>query len=557
MDDTSAPEKGQIDEQALDTRQTLKYAEDLVLTYDALRASERRYRALWHIGKSLHQYVNMDDLISHIIQETREAMNALSVSVSMHDNETDEWIICRQNDVSGPISKQIKPRFPISNTIAERVLKSGEPVLFPDASGKSRHDKTTDKDIMGDAKSVIAVPLQIKEKIFGVLEVLNKKDEFFDEKDLFFVTTLAPIVAIALDNARMYGELDRSYKELQVTDRKKDSLIKYTQEENIRLRQAIEKRYRLDQIIGYSDQMLELFKLCEKVVDSDITVLVEGETGTGKELIARCIHHNSPRKAKLFVAQNCAGTPDTLLASELFGHKKGAFTGAISDKKGLFEIAHGGTVFLDEVGEMPPAMQVSLLRVLQEGEIKPLGADHAKKVDIRVISATNRSLEADVRAGRFRADLLYRLNVFTIELPPLRERIGDIPVLAKHFLEKHMEKSKKSIAGISPEAIRVLDAYGFPGNVRELENEIERALTMAESGDVIDPSHLSEKIHSQSALPYTSVEKGTLNEMTESLEKSVLSKAIKTHGGNKSKIAEVLGLSRNGLAKKLKRYGLH
>ena len=348
MADTLVPDKDRIDEQALDTRQTLKYAEDLVLTYDALRASERRYRALWHIGKSLHQYVNMDDLISHVIQETREAMNAVSVSVLMHDHETDEWIICRQDDVSGLINKQRKSRSSASKGMAERVLESGKPEMFPHAPGKPRHNQTTDKDIMGDAESVIAVPLHIKEKIFGVLEVSNKKDGFFDDKDLFFVTTLAPIVAMALDNARMYAELDRSYKELQVTDKKKDTLIKYTQEENIRLRQAIEKRYRLDQIIGYSDQMLEVFKLCEKVVDSDITVLVEGETGTGKELIARCIHHNSPRKEKLFVTQNCAGIPDTLLASELFGHRKGAFTGAISDKKGLFEEA--GDLLVDMGG---------------------------------------------------------------------------------------------------------------------------------------------------------------------------------------------------------------
>jgi Nif-specific regulatory protein len=556
MADTLAPDKELIDEQALDTRQTLKYAEDLVLTYDALRESERRYRALWHIGKSLHQYVNSNDLISHIILETREAMKAEIVSVVIYDEKAAEWIVYRPNGVSGPISKQITPRFPMSNTMAERVLETGEPEIFPDASERSRHDETGDEHTMKDAQSTIVVPLRIKEKIFGVLEVLNKKDGFFDDKDLFFVTTLAPIVAMALDNARMYAELDRSYKELQVTDKKKDSLIKYTQEENIRLRQAIEKRYRLDQIIGYSDQMIEVFKLCEKVVDSDITVLVEGETGTGKELIARCIHHNSPRKEKSFVTQNCAGIPDTLLASELFGHKKGAFTGAISDKKGLFEVAHGGTVFLDEVAEMPPAMQVSLLRVLQEGEIKPLGADNAKKVDVRVISATNRSLEADVRAGRFRADLLYRLNVFTIELPPLRERIGDIPILAKYFLEKHMEKTRKSITGMSPEAIRVLNAYGFPGNVRELENEIERAVAMADSGGLIETSHLSEKIHTQSALPYSMAGKGTLNEMVESLEKSVLSEAIKTHGGNKTRIAKALGLSRNGLTKKLKRYGL-
>jgi len=556
MTDSPTSDEGQRDERVLDTKQTLKYAEDLALTYDALRASERRYRALWNIGKSLHKYADMDDLISHTIRETREAMNAASVSVLMCDEKTDEWIVSSQDDVSGLVNKQRKPRLLKKNDMAERVLESGEPYVSPEASGKSR-EKMKDKDMMGGAVSIIAAPLRIKEKVIGVLEVLNEKNRFFDDKDFLFLTTLAPIVAMALDNARMYAELDSSYKALQVTDKKKDTLIKNTQNENMRLRRGIEKRYRFDQIIGYSDRMLEVFKLCEKVVDSDITVLVEGETGTGKELIARCIHHNSPRKGKLFVTQNCAGIPDTLLSSELFGHKKGAYTGAVSDKKGLFEIAHGGTVFLDEVAEMPAAMQVSLLRVLQEGEIKPLGADHTKKVDVRVISATNRTLATAVNAGTFRSDLLYRLNVFTIELPPLRERIGDIPVLAKHFLEKYIEKSKKNIAGISPEALRNLDTYSFPGNVRELENEIERAVAMVETGDPIKPSHLSEKICNRSTPAYTGTAgKETLGKMVESLEITVLSKALNTYKGNKTRIADALGLSRNGLMKKLKRYGL-
>ena len=261
---------------------------------------------------------------------------------------------------------------------------------------------------------MIAVPLPKKEKIIGVLEVLNKKRGAFGESDLNLLSTIAPIMAMALDNAKMYAELGSAYKELQITDKAKDSLIKHTQEENIRLRQAIEVRYRFDQIIGNSDCMLEVFRLCEKVMDTAITILIEGETGTGKELVARCVHFNSPRKEKPFVTQNCGGIPETLLTSELFGHKRGAFTGAFSDKKGLFEIAHGGTIFLDEVAEMSPSMQTSLLRVLQEGEIKPLGADYFKKVDVRVISATNKNLEDYVRDGKFREDLFYRLNVLTV-----------------------------------------------------------------------------------------------------------------------------------------------
>ncbi|NIQ89924.1 MAG: sigma-54 factor interaction domain-containing protein, partial [Desulfobacterales bacterium] len=198
---------------------------------------------------------------------------------------------------------------------------------------------------------------------------------------------------MALDNARMCTELNSAYRELQLINKDKDEVIKKTKSEVAYLRREVERYYRFDKVIGNSERMLEVFRLCERIIDSDITVLIEGETGTGKELIARTIHFNGPRKKMPFVSQNCGGIPDTLLASELFGHKRGSFTGAIKDKKGLFEIAHGGTVFLDEVAEMSPAMQTSLLRVLQEGEIKPLGSDRSKKVDVRVISATNKHLE--------------------------------------------------------------------------------------------------------------------------------------------------------------------
>lgn len=303
--------------------------------------------------------------------------------------------------------------------------------------------------------------------------------------------------------------------------------------------------------------MFEVFRLCERVIDSDITVLIEGETGTGKEIIARAIHFNGPRKNEPFVTQNCGGIPDTLLASELFGHKKGAYTGAFRDKKGLFEVAHGGTVLLDEVGEMSPAMQTSLLRVLQEGEIKPLGSERNKKVDVRLISATNKNLEEKVREDSFREDLFYRLSVFTIKLPPLRERAGDMPVLANHFVRKFSKKSKRSIKGVSKEALECLITYPFPGNVRELENEIERAMAMTADGNLIKASNLSDKIRSRSVTESPGVKlQGSLKEMVEELEKSVLIRTLEKHGGNKTKVAKELGLSRNGLMKKMKRYHL-
>jgi Nif-specific regulatory protein len=404
---------------------------------------------------------------------------------------------------------------------------------------------------------MIAVPLQKKEKIIGVLEVLNKKNGVFDKSDLDLISTITPIMAMALDNARIYAKLEKAYQELQIKDKAKDSLIKNAEMQNIRLRKAIEKRYQFDQIIGNSDCMLDVYRLCEKVMDSDITILIEGETGTGKEVVARCIHFNSPRKDKPFVTQNCGGIPETLLTSELFGHKRGAFTGAFADKRGLFEIAHGGTIFLDEVAEMSPSMQTSLLRVLQEGEIKPLGANEFKKLDVRVISATHQDLEDRVKKGTFREDLFYRLYVFPIKLPPLRERGGDIPVLTRYFIDMFNKKYKRAVKGIDINAMTHLERYPFPGNVRELENEIGRAVAMAEDGKLIEPSHLSDKIAMNPKTAPAPVNiQGGLKEMVETLEKAVLSQMLETHHANKTRVAKALGLSRYGLIKKIQRYGL-
>ena len=512
---------------------------------------------LLNVSQSLYQHMDIDNLIVHIVGLIKRLLNAEAVSVILHDAYEDEFIFRWLEDERLGDAPNLKEfRFPTNQGIAGSVFSSGEPELILDIDKDPRHFKKIDDETECRTQSMIAVPLQKKEKTIGVLEALNKKSGTFNDKDLSLLSTIAPIMALALDNARMYGDLDEAYKDLQITDREKDSLLKQAQEENLRLRQAIEKRYRIDQIIGNSDAMLEVFKLCEKIIDSDITVLIEGETGTGKELIARSFHHNSPRKDKPFVSQNCGGIPDTLLASELFGHKRGAFTGAVSDKKGLFEVAHGGTIFLDEVAEMSPSMQTSLLRVLQEGEIKSLGSDYSKKVDVRIISATNKDLEAAVKEGDFRDDLYYRLNVFTVKLPPLRERTGDIPILVNHFIRKYNEKYKKSITGINREVLRLLEEYPFSGNVRELENEIERAIAMAENGKPIRLPHLTDKIrnHFDSDRPKPETQ-GTLKQMVESLEKDHLKLMLEKHQGNKSRTAKALGLSRYGLSKKLQRYG--
>ena len=514
-------------------------------------------RALLEISQSLLHSINLDELLLYIISKVKELMHAEGAAVILLDEAQSEFFFCSAESASEKCAVKLKEiRFPATQGIAGRVLESGKPEFIPDVACDPRHYRQVDEFTGFQTRSMIAVPLRSKEKSVGVLEVCNKKEGMFDSRDVDFLMTIAGTIAMALDNARTHDELERAYRELQLIDKVKDQLIECTTEENARLRREVEGRYRFDQIQGNSPKMLELFRLCEKVIGTDISVLIEGETGTGKELIARCIHYNGPRQAKPFVSQNCGGIPDSLLASELFGHKRGAFTGALSDKRGLFEVAHGGAIFLDEVTEMSPAMQVSLLRALQEGEIKPLGADQSKKVDVRVISATNRSLEEDVKKGSFREDLFYRLNVFSIRVPPLRERVGDIPILVHHFIKKFNQKNHKAIRGLSREAMDGLAAYPFPGNVRELENEIERAMAMADDGKTIELWNLSERIRSKSTChPHLSKMQGTLKEMVEGMEKALLLQMIEEHQGNKTKIANHLGLSRFGLIKKMRRYG--
>ena len=524
-----------------------------------IRGSEsEKLKILLDVSQSLYQYMNVDDLILHIIQRIRELINVEGVSVLLHDPSRDELVFSWASDDPSEVAAKLKEiRFPADRGIAGRVFQSGRPELVADVANEPCHYQDVDQITGVTTKSMISTPLQKRDRSIGVLEVINKRKGAFVEADLHFLMTLAPIIAIALDNARMYSELDKAYKELQITDVAKDDLIRDARQEIFRLRRVVEKGYQFAQIVGKSDRLLEVFKLCEKVIASDITILIEGETGTGKELIARAIHYNGPRRDRAFAAQNCGGIPDTLLASELFGHKKGAYTGAFTDKQGLFQFADGGTVFLDEVAEMSAAMQISLLRVLQEGELKPLGSNKSKKVDVRVISATNRNLAEEVKKGSFRQDLYYRLNVFMIELPPLRERTGDIPLLASHFLSTLNRRTKKRVKGLSSEALYCLSAYPFPGNVRELENEIERAMAMAGHGELIQVEHLSEKLRRGSVTAGRGLElQGSLKERIEALEILVLTECLQRHQGNKTRVARELGLSRNGLMKKMQRYSL-
>ena len=318
-------------------------------------------------------------------------------------------------------------------------------------------------------------------------------------------------------------------------------------EENLSLRQKLEDRYRFENIIAKSSKMQRLIELIKVVGKSNATVLITGESGTGKELVARAIHSQSHRRNKPFVAVSCAALPESLLESELFGHEKGSFTGAYAQKKGKFEFANGGTIFLDEVGEMSANIQVHLLRVLEEKEFTRVGGNEPIRVDLRVISATNKDLRKAIEKQEFREDLYYRLNVVNIELPPLRERKEDIPLLAEHFLNKFAMENKKEISGFSPEAMELVLGYDWPGNVRELENAIERAVILAKSSIITIADLPQENL----SLAYSTTPRKNLK----AVEKGHIWNILRETGENYSEAARILGISRMTLYNKAKEYG--
>jgi len=333
--------------------------------------------------------------------------------------------------------------------------------------------------------------------------------------------------------------------------------------QNTSMTNLLQNTYEFDKLVFASELMVEVCNLARQAAATDLPVLIEGETGTGKELMARAVHFFGNRKNHLFLAQNCGALTDELLQSELFGHRRGSFTGAISDRLGLFPAADGGTVFLDEISEVSPSFQVSLLRFLQEGEVKPVGTHESKHCNVRIIAASNRPLKELVAKGQFRRDLYYRLRGFEIDIPPLRDRVEDIPVLAEHAAKKYSQSINRKIAGISPEVMQRLQAHPFPGNVRELENEVRRMVALASEGEFLSRKHMSPEFmrlfpanQADARQPDFLKGKNTLKEKVESLEAHVVSQCLLRHKWNHSRTARELGISRVGLANKIKRYKL-
>ncbi len=393
-------------------------------------------------------------------------------------------------------------------------------------------------------------------KMAGVdgMEVLKTYRQRSPETIIIMMTAFGSIeTAIGAIKEGAYDYVSKPFKldEIKLTIRRALEQRRLLKENNLYRQELIEK-YKLENIVGRSPQMLEVYKTIARVAESRSTVLIAGESGTGKELVARAIHFNSPRSAKPFIAVDCGSLAETLLESELFGHVRGAFTGAGTSKKGLFEEADSGTCFLDEVGDISLAMQAKLLRFLQEHEIKRVGGTETIRVDVRIVAATNRNLEQLVSEKKFREDLFYRLNVVSIHLPPLRERIEDIPLLADHFLRKYAAENKGPISQISSEAMDFLLRYQWPGNIRELENVIERAITLSHH-----PVILAEDLPRRLREPAKAAAGALPSQMPLSeLEKLYIQKILEETGGNKKKAADILGIDRRTLYRMAARFGI-
>lgn len=386
--------------------------------------------------------------------------------------------------------------------------------------------------------NILVLPLTIRKNILGVVLLFCESgSHYFSERIINLLSALSNQIIVIVENIRS-ANLEKTH-----------AII----------REQLNANNLYANIIGKSPEIVKIFDIIDKVKDTPTTVLLEGPSGTGKELIARALHYSSDRRSKAFVAQYCGALPETLLESELFGHVKGSFTGAAYDKKGLFEIADGGTFFLDEIADISQSTQAKLLRFLQEGEIKRVGATKTEKVNVRVVCATNVSLLDRVKRGDFRLDLYYRLNVIRIDVPPLKNRVGDVPLLAIHFLDKYNKRMNKNVPGISTEAMKILEAYDWPGNVRQLENEIERAVTLVDVNSFINPSDFSEEVYRHDEQNQTInmlATKKTLKEAIEEMERKMIIQSMDKFQWNQTQAAKELGLSRQGLIKKLQRYNL-
>ena len=481
--------------------------------------------ALLKISRIVHAIGDLEQLQAQILELIFEVAPAERGAILLQGKSSGQF---RSTFARHRLSSTSQP-VRVSRTITCQVLEQGLAVLGSDAAGGSDLSGV-ESVVSSNVRSLLCVPLTVFQKVIGCI-YLDTTDPAsrFDDEHLQLVAAIAGISAVALENARR---------------------LQWLQQENLRLNTEINLEHNM---VGESARMKDVYQFLSRVAPKESTVLIEGESGTGKELVARAIHRNSPRVGKPFVTINCAAIPEGLMESELFGHERGAFTDAVVQKKGKLEVADGGVVFLDEIGELALALQVKLLRVLQEREFERVGGTRPISVDIRLIAATNKNLEAAVTAGLFRLDLYYRLNVVTLVVPPLRDRLEDIPALAAYFVLKYCKKCKVKAKTISPEAMAFMVNYDWPGNVRELENAIERAIVLSDS-DSVQPDDLPDPILEKD--PPAGVAAVKYHANVKEFKKQLILNAMGAAKGNYTEAARFLGVHPNYLHRLIRNLGL-
>ncbi|HYE98420.1 MAG TPA: sigma 54-interacting transcriptional regulator [Planctomycetota bacterium] len=539
--------------------------------YEGLQVElENLYRML-EINKLLNSEHSLKKLLELIMDAVIEMAGAERGFLLLREGDKLGIKVARNFD-----RESIKrPEFKVSHSVAEEVLRTGKPIISADALSDPALPGTGS---VADLKlrSLLCMPFAVRDRILGCVYIDNRFETgVFRQEDLPLLQGFADQAAIAIENARLFEqnaareeELKRSKEEIERLNAQLKEKVEKQYAELSKARQDLASAWKdvplkhdFSSIIGQSRPMKEVFSILDRVLDTDEPVYVHGESGTGKELVARAIHFNSPRaKSGKFVSENCSAIPDTLLESELFGHEKGAFTGAVASKIGLFELAHRGTLFLDEIGDMSLEMQKKVLRAIQEGEIRRVGGKDVVKVDVRLITASNKDLAELIKVGQFREDLFYRLNVVKVTLPPLRDRRDDIPRLVEHFLEKIARETGQPLRGVDEVAYWYLQNYAWPGNVRELENEIRRAVALSDGTIGVDA--LKDEIRRQqlfapaAGIPEGTALKDVVRQAVEDVERRLLRKVLDETGWKKIEAARLLGVSRPTLDAKIEQYGL-
>jgi Nif-specific regulatory protein len=494
-----------------------------------LRQLDPRIKVLDNISPLINSVFDPDHLLQLILESATKVMEARASSILLLDEKTNKLFF---HVATGDKREDIKKfAVPLGQGIAGQVAKTGTSILVPDVTKDPRWDKKISESVGFETKSIACVPLKIQDKVIGVVEIIDREDgTSIKKEDMEILDAFSNLASSAIEKAQAYKKISQ---------------------ENLTLKIELEHRY---QIVGESTTFGKLVQDATKVANSKSTILITGESGTGKELIARLIHRVGARRDNPFVVVNCGAVPETLLEAELFGHEKGAFTGASYRKIGLFEAAHTGTIFLDEVGEMSPPMQVKLLRVLQEGAFNRIGNSTLINVDVRVISATNKNIFEEVTKRNFREDLYYRLNVIQLAIPPLRERKEDIPALVDFFIKRFKTEMGFRDLEMSEDALHLISTYHWPGNVRELENAIERAVVMG-GGHIILPKDLP--INSQQGIQQDSTAVGmTLKAALDIFKKDFITKTLLTTDGNRKKAAKILDVQRTYLSRLIKEHNI-